>query len=383
MSELAVSPDRPKSLPPPNGQTHFVWIDILRGVAALAVVLFHVRVDLWVGWTHIQQNPAQYDLLSRATAYLAVPFVFGGSGVMLFFLLSGFCVHYPYAGRPETFAWRPYAIRRSFRIYPPYLLTVLFTLLVEQIGSTWLQQPASSSGKVWESLFMAQNFGAAPGQMQANPSLWSLPVEMELYVVYVLLLPLLRQIGLWGFLALPAAVSLVASLFWGCGSEWLGGHFAPYWLIWCAGATLAEWVKAGTLPQWTPWHRVATLVLFALAAGASARHLPLPLQNHLWAAAYFFVIWWGLSRPGWVFKLAPPILAGLTFLGAISYSLYLVHFPFFRLCGNVWLHWKGSKPAVFLIPLGFALGAVALAFLFHKIAESPSHRLARKWAGKK
>ncbi len=383
MSEALARQDLSKSAAAPNGQTHFVWIDILRGLAALSVVLFHVRVDLWVGWTAIQQNPAQYDLLSRATACLAVPFVFGGSGVMLFFLLSGFCVHYPYAGKLEAFSWKSYAIRRSFRIYPPYLLTVLFTLLVEQIGRLWLQQSSSPSGKVWESLFMVQNFGMAPGQMQANPSLWSLPVEMELYVVYVLLLPILRRIGLWGMVALPAMVSLGASIFWASGNDWVGGHFAPYWLIWCAGAVLAEWVKGGNLPPWKSRHAVLLLISFALAMGASVRHVSLPLQNHLWATAYFLLIWWGLSRPACVLKLGPKLLARLTFLGMISYSLYLVHFPFFRLCGNLWVQWAGSKPAVFLVPLGFALGAVALAFLFHKIAESPSHRLARKWAGKK
>jgi peptidoglycan/LPS O-acetylase OafA/YrhL len=76
---------------------HFAWIDFLRGLAAVGIVLYHVRVDLWVGWVEISTHPESFSIFDRVAALLSIPLPFLRSAVMLFFLVSGFCVHYPYA----------------------------------------------------------------------------------------------------------------------------------------------------------------------------------------------------------------------------------------------------------------------------------------------
>ena len=57
-----------------------VCIDVLRGVAALAVLLHHIP------------HQAQ-DISPRLARYLFLPFDFGYVGVSLFLVLSGFCIH--------------------------------------------------------------------------------------------------------------------------------------------------------------------------------------------------------------------------------------------------------------------------------------------------
>ena len=66
--------------------------------------------------------------------------------------------------------------------------------------------------------------------------------------------------------------------------------------------------------------------------------------------------------------------------GEISYSLYLIHFPFFRLCGYYWLQAFGQKPVNFLIPLGFSAAAVVVGWGFYRLVEAPSHAWAKRLA---
>lgn len=167
-----------------RGAYHSQWIDLLRGISALAVVLFHVRVDLWVGWTAIRAQPHAFSAFDRVAAWLSILTPFFGSAVMLFFLVSGFCVHFAYAAQGRPFEIGPYARRRFFRIYPPYLAVIVFTVLVERALAVWYGTASSGLPTVLKSVFMVQNYGRAAGQMIANPSLWSLPVEAELYLVY-------------------------------------------------------------------------------------------------------------------------------------------------------------------------------------------------------
>ena len=73
-----------------ENKKHFQWIDFLRGIAALGIVLFHVRVDLWVGWEAIHHTPGHFSKFDHLAALLALPTPFFGSAVMLFFLSAGF-----------------------------------------------------------------------------------------------------------------------------------------------------------------------------------------------------------------------------------------------------------------------------------------------------
>ena len=68
-------------------------IDVLRGVAALGVAWYHSRVDLWVGFKAIQADPEAYSVFDWGLSFLSLPISQMGSMVMLFFVLSGFCIH--------------------------------------------------------------------------------------------------------------------------------------------------------------------------------------------------------------------------------------------------------------------------------------------------
>jgi len=375
-----------KSKPDAGKRPHLWWIDLLRGWAVLGVLLFHCRVDLWQGWKLVLNHPDQFGVFTRGVAFLAGPFSLGGSGVMLFFLVSGFCVHLPQAGRGRTLNLAEYSVRRFFRIYPSYLAAVLLTLAVEYAIGVWSLKGDSGlrpaeSRKALESLFMIQNYGSHPGQLEANPSLWSLPVEMELYLAYPLLFWMWRRFGravAFGVCGIVSGVAAMATVY---GHANLINNFAAYWLIWSGGALLAEWKETEAVPKWRGrggnWWLAGTLV----AAGtAHLTGVPLIIEDYLWGGAFFLLIWRWLTAGS--APLRPPKLISTIFvrLGTVSYSLYLVHFPVFKLVGIFWVRQFGSKPANLLVTLVLSLSAFPIAWFLYKGLEEPSHRLARRLA---
>jgi len=369
---------------------YFQWIDFLRGISCLGIVLYHVRVDLWIGWNAISSSPTSFSWFDRAAALLSIPIPFLRSSVMLFFLISGFCIHYPYVTGERSLALKPYTIRRFFRIYPPYFIVVILGAFLQLSMTHYLSKMSANSlsfGQVISTIFMVQNYGSDAGQMAINPSLWSLPVEIELYLAYPIFYWLLRRYSIKRTMILVGCVSLGALSFlmltyWDNPDKHLGyvGNFALYWIIWCAGALLAEWAKRDRLPTWKFWHWGIMAGTFALSMTAFQLKLFIGLQDLVWSSFYFTVFLWGLTQTQvkGLLNSKPGIL--LSSIGLISYSLYLVHYPFFRLCGLIWINVFGAKPTNLLIPIAFSFLAIAIAYIFYISFEKVSHNLARKLA---
>jgi peptidoglycan/LPS O-acetylase OafA/YrhL len=353
----------------------FLWIDILRGLASFGVVLLHVRTELWCGLKPMLAEPARFSSFERMIGWLSVPTAFMGSGVMLFFLLSGFCIHRPYAKPSATMQYGSYARRRFYRIYPPYLVAVLLTAAVELLKSSLVGSAVTPAPDVVKTAFFVQYFGT-PANMPANPALWSLPVEAELYVVYPLVFWLLHRWGMSAVAALCAAVSLAACVAW--NGQYMGEvHFPKYWIIWVAGALMAERLR-GTPPKWKPAYWLIAAVFVPAAIASEAGETLHQLRPYLWAAGFLPVIWWGLCHGEIIERIPPRLKKGFSYLGKISFSLYLIHYPFFHLSGALMVKWLGHKPTNYFVPLFFSVLAVGLAAAFYHLVEAPFHRLARR-----
>ena len=367
----------------PSQNDQLLWIDVLRGLSAYAVVLFHMRVDLWVGWNSIHRAPEQFSVWDRAIALLSLPMPLMGSTVMMFFLLSGFCIHWPYAGGNKTLDLKPYFIRRFFRIYPSYLVIILISLLSEWLARILIGQPMSSVSKFAESLLMIQNYGLHPGQLISNPSLWSLPIEMELYLAYPVFWYLVKNVNIRFALTTAAIVSIGSFLFLICAQQqWLSFNFTKFWFMWCLGAYLAESLKKSQLPKWRSWFwSVASLSVLA-ASFLTFRNIGVDFCHYFWALSYFLLFLWCLHHKEKLLFLNERFLRGLIFLGVISYSLYLIHFPFFRLCGAIWIKCFGGKPSDLLVPFAFSGVCVFVAFVFYRLIEKPSHECGRQLAAR-
>jgi peptidoglycan/LPS O-acetylase OafA/YrhL len=349
-------------------------LDALRGIAAVSVALYHVRSELWVGWAGIRADPGAFSLTDRTLSWLGVPMRFMGAGVLLFFVISGYCIHRPQAADVGAHGpgWSRFLIRRTLRIYPPYLVALLLSGLVLAWAQGWTR---AGDNRLLASLPMLQNYWPPRGQLPTNPSLWSLPVEMELYLVYPLAWWLGRRLG-WNLaLACAITISLAAQYLSWNGAHWLDASFPRFWALWCAGAWLAERSSRKPFPRWD-WRWCVGLAALLVAAVVSDQMAPVRgLSLWLWGLASMLALIWATGRSAthgsnWVTVAA--------WIGMFSYSLYLIHYPLFHLAGEAWRRGFGAKPSSLAVPLAGVLVAIAVARLFHRCIEAPSHRLARR-----
>ncbi len=359
------------------------WIDTFRGFAAMWVIVYHSRVDLWVGFREIRSAPGAYSGFDRLLAWLSLPAACGGSAVMLFFLISGFCIHFPYAAGNRSFDITQYGLRRAFRILPPYLFAVLLTCLLEWFVY-WM---GGTSPTPWHQVvrvvLLSQNYGEHAGQLLTNGSLWSLPVEVELYVAYLIFYFLLKRTNGTLTAAIISIISLMATIGYLYGIKNLGENFLFFWAIWCAGALLAEWFKRGQLPKFKMWNVLIFFVFTVSAIWGESHQWHLGILTYLWTAAYFHVIWLALLNPGSLYRFPKWCVRLFVWLGTISYSAYLIHGPLFALYGFWWMRVTGEKPASFLVPLLFSVSIWPVAWLFWKFCEFPFHQLAQRLAKRK
>ena len=173
---------------PPPGNPRFEHFDGIRGIAAIAVVTFHV--SSLSGAVNGTQSGDTIAVLARM--------------IDLFFLISGFLLYRPYAlahsrgeRGPEP---RRFARRRILRVIPAYWLAL--TLLAIYPGI-----PEVFSGEWWRFYFFLQAYSTDPGGLQVA---WSLCVEAAYYI----LLPFWA----WGIARLAAGRG---------GRRWLRAELIP------------------------------------------------------------------------------------------------------------------------------------------------------------
>src|SRR5262245_19653695 len=346
-----------------------VSVDILRALAALAVVVSHVPLG-------IDETTAHGKLLAAGLRM-------GRLGVPLFLVLSGFCIHLGAARgltRPEgpRADWVGFWKRRWWRLYPAYLAAILLSVVLYGLAGP-AAFPAEERITAWPwdlltHLLLLHNLFEAYCFSLGNGPFWTLGLEEQLYLLYVPFLALRRGRGL----AVVLGVTLFVSLAWQCGwralygpddgaamptvgpealalGRWLKWAFG-FWFAWAMGALAAEaYTGAVRLPGWC-YGRAAVLLLAAL--GLATSHAGLTalfgraeggqlavmgvlsgLSDLAFAAAGFVILnrWVRLESAGWFQGRFALVLAGV---GVMSYSLYLTHVPLVRLLVS-WLPAEG------------------------------------------
>ena len=302
-------------------------IDIIRGVAASAVLVHHV-----MKWNGAGPSPLPAPL---STMLQAVWDVLGHWGVGVFFVLSGLCIHLPVArklaaGVPPAMELGPYMKRRFRRIYPPHLLVIFLSWGV----AAWVPHVAGlhemvsqpTTTQFWAHIFMVHTF--VPGATYSiNVVLWSIALEAHFYLLYPLILRLRRHVRMdvmvaaafLVMLALRAADKLVfADVMRGM----LTYNFPGRWWEWLLGAALAERVAAGKVPRLSaPW----VAACLAISAGVAAALMNLPSGIAVlgvlgpWTYGVLVAVTLGMYQGrGWLYRACLAV-------GLRSYSLYLVH----------------------------------------------------------
>jgi peptidoglycan/LPS O-acetylase OafA/YrhL len=329
----------------------FTLVQALRGLAALWVVFFHVGAG-----GHIARLESQLPLWADTF------FTAGHLGVAIFFALSGFVIAHSVRDAQITPAYLGrFMLRRSIRLDPPYWASILFVVLMATLSAhvTGKTVQPPTLAQVAAHLFYLQTLLGFP---QINWVYWTLTFEVQFYLVLVLLIMAAQRVKIAPPLA--ALVPFVAT-----AGIWLNvvpvvpGLFVSLWHAFLAGA-LAYWAKSSRL----------ALCAFALVCIVSAVLSPdsFTLLSIGTAVALHFSFRWGYIYRGLDWRW-------LQFLGAISYSLYLIHNPIVGAVSFLSARWIGSDFVTLALSVAASIGAAALFwFLFERPSLALAHRIKLK-----
>ncbi|MCJ2072330.1 acyltransferase [Methylobacterium sp. J-030] len=341
------------------------YVDTIRGLAALAVIYFHIAdhlVKTGQAWGGVER--VLFQALTQSVDL-------GKVAVVMFFAVSGFVVPYSLDARSRT-PVRDFAISRFFRLYPAYWLSIPLGIVAFYIA---LGRDLSVS-TVLANLTMLQQF---VGIENIIALYWTLQIELIFYGLCVMLFCaglLQRTRGLAG----AALVMLAAAVLMAFARHHLGKALPVALPL---ALAIMVW---GTL--WRQWHvegqaearrgALGVLGLIALAIPvisvlAYGRDLGFGETWYRYTATYalallLFVLMTTRCR------IEAPLLA---WLGAVSYGLYL----FGPIAQEVVI--AAARAAGLVVPghvliAAAMLVALAIAAPVHRFVERPCVRLGRR-----
>jgi peptidoglycan/LPS O-acetylase OafA/YrhL len=355
-------------------------IDFLRGLSCLGVLLYHVRVDLWIGWWRVTNHPQEYSSFAKAMAWLSIPTPFLGYAILLFFLISGFCIHYPHTTGNARPIWKTYFIRRFWRIYPAYFSALVFTASISFLCLTIWGDKTWDIDRIFRVATLTQNYPPGNGQFLSNPSLWTIPLEIEFYLLYPLAFLFFSSLrnSLWWLVSF--GISGLTILLSYQGHQWLTFTALFLWPCWLLGAWVAQLYRDQRLNRIKLGY-LLTLTGLSLGVSLMSRYQNWEswTQYIAWMTFYSFFFIFCLAHTQFINRIIGNRLTNaISWIGKISFSLYLIHFPLFKLFGYLHREVFEEKPANFLISLFYLLPVILVAWFFFRWLEDPIHQWSKK-----
>jgi len=357
----------------------FYTLNVIRALAALSVFATHFDQQFPVG-----AHGALFCLVHYFDA--AFMALFGANhgehpGVVIFIVLSGFCIHLPNARHPAAVNrprfWPQYFTRRLVRIFPVYLAGCVmgFLYVVVTSGQSLALLPHALLYDI--GIILPMGFFADRMPL-GNTILTTVIVEMCLYLFYPVLL-LLKRISFWLPAVFAFALYGVNLLFLrhGWDPAWVSRNFYSFLPLWVMGLYAVELcfnprrpppVLLRLLrPRAAPLALAALYVLYLLSGfwlSKGAHLIKTPLFGFLIAWSLFLLIQAEIKQPARFRRLS-----AFNLLADSSYSLYAFHFPLIL--------------TLFALSFGdysVFFGTLAIVYLLYLLVERPSHELSKRLA---
>jgi len=312
-------------------------ISFLRVVASLTVCLGHFTCGI-------------NGFLPNDNPIVSV-FYYGKFGVHVFFVISGFIICY---SLPPNYSIKNFFIflkKRLIRVEPPYLLSIVLTLLAAYMAAHVTKNHVVFS---WEILLYHIGYinNLIPNCYYFNPVYWTLGIEFQFYLIIGLIFGLMNRSVYW--LAVIILCFLALSYIKVPHTDLI----LNYLPVFCMGI-LAYFYMCKKEYSRSVLISLAVITLGVMLFGS----IPALLVT-LFTVVVIFI----------PFKKNKII----TFLSNISYSLYLVHLPIGGRIVNMSVKYlKNDMQRYLVIALAVTLSIVA-AYIFYLAIEKWTTRLSKK-----
>jgi peptidoglycan/LPS O-acetylase OafA/YrhL len=362
-----------------------VHLDLIRGVSAIAVLVYHLRGLFFVDFPFLEKHSLISSGLYAVTGY-------GHQAVMVFFVLSGYFIGTNAVESVGTrqWSWRIYMVNRMTR-----LQLVLFPALI--LGAVWdrigMRLPQATSfyyGGLYKfyppsvalrstipvffgNLFFLQSFLSPV--FGSNGALWSLSYEFWYYILFP---ACVLAAAVWpGIRNRVAYTGLAVFLLW-----FVGPQIRAYFVIWLMGVLVGRARRPAGL--------TSRRAQFALSMGTGVIFFGVLAWNrtHRFSSEFVTDSVVGLCFGLWLYAMllgsrddvSSAYAALAKKLSGFSYSLYLTHFPLLLLLRGL-LDSKGSwqpDPQHLLYALGIALLMLIYAYVVAEFTEARTATVRRR-----
>lgn len=316
-------------------------LDSLRGIAALAVVIFHYTANYRKRYGH--NFSASFD------------FDYGWLGVQLFFMISGFVI---FLTINHTKSWQDFVFKRFSRLYPTYWFCLALTFIAVSIWG--LEGRERSFTDFIINFSMIQNLFKVP---HVDGVYWSLFPELMFYVM---------MLSLYIFKLRDKVIYL--------GGAWIGLSFININLFsfgplsWMLNLEYAYFFYSGILFYLLRFEskqkqiiKIQLLVSFLLSVFAFSKSGDLTYQLII---VGIYIVFYLFSIDKLDFLAVKP----LVLLGSISFPLYLFHQNIGFIIMNYSKEFFGDSPLIVLPPLGLSLIS---AYIITIYIEKPTLKFMR------
>lgn len=347
------------------------YIDALRGLAILGVLMVHTRE-----YGHFNVP----DMIGNVIGQ-------GARGVQLFYLVSAFTLFLSFKNRKhhEKFPIRNFFLRRLFRIAPIYYIGICYYLFQDGLGPRyWLGDETQITTSNIVSNFLFLHAFNPYWITSVVPGGWSIGVEMTFYAVLPLVLARVKNLNqAFSFFIFSILAKLILQIvfmrlqlisddrLWG---EYLFLYFPSQLPVFCLGVllyfTLIEGEGLGNVSAKSVFF-FSCLMLVQLGTGTH-----IIFSNHILFGIGFLLFAFALS----VYPTRIIVNTIISYIGKISFSMYIVHFAV--------LHWLSRLTVIDCVgsgALNFLLSyfivsvlTIIIASLLYYTIELPTQELGKR-----
>ncbi|MDD5037061.1 MAG: acyltransferase [Methylococcaceae bacterium] len=361
----------------------FYSLDVLRGVAAFSVVFWH--------WQHFFSPLNKQGVLfsiEKQPLFDAL-FIFyyrGNAAVQLFFVLSGFIFFWLYSKRvaERTITLRSFAVLRLSRLYPLHFVSLIFVAVGQaaytRITNTYFVYPFNDGYHFLLNLFFASSWGFEKGNA-FNAPIWSVSVEVLVYAIFfafcrffprnIIILIFAVIIGLYLSSTLNSAIAGGFTLFFIGGLSFIAYEkiiktdYALNISVYLPIITTILWLTI--IETLNPAHRFTFAGLHWIIQKTDVNPIYFLYPMTIISLALIE------TRRGTLGKR-------LSYIGDISYSMYLLHFPLQLVVATVTAR-LAIDQALFYSPwfmASFFFALILASFASHRLFEVPMQRFLRR-----
>ncbi|MDN7241683.1 acyltransferase [Planococcus sp. N028] len=359
-----------------------VELDSLRGIAALTVVVTHLKN---------MGLPIPEEWMTTPLRILWA----GHEAVILFFILSGFVLTFPFMKNKKV-NYPEFMIKRFFRIYIPFIVAILFSLVLKRLFFTESIRELGWANKFW-TIDITQNEFFHHFLLITNyntdmldPVIWSLVHEMRISLIFPFLVVIILKINWKNSLLMAFAFSVIGAMMHttelGISNGYLNSYARSvhYIAMFIIGSLMAIHMDTivNSFKRLNGFVKVSILII-----GICSYTLQVNLGQYIQTPYLLFIREWFIAVGSCIFIIAsigmPSVSAFLSlkiseFFGKISYSLYLYHVPILVALLYVF-HGKLSLWAIFVIGL---ILTVVVSYLSWKYVENNAITMGRYIAKK-